>query len=418
MKTKIAHIPNEALFPKIKEKTKLTHIGRLVKNSVLLSSQWQLHGQEPDDNRIFASPLKDLLEVCGLLEEGGTYQFHHVKKHFIALRHIDVAWRFNDEINRPSEIITGLIEKPGFTYDKNGIIVRWQMDKRVQQVVANPDGNFTKIDLELTSKLSSGSAVALYEVCRRYLGNKFGDGDAFTKTEPLAWWFLVLKGDPQANPPYKIFNRDTLQPAIEEINILPGGDIKITLETIKVGRAVTALRFLVKPRADSIKQAGLTKTSIEARLQFLGLNQKQVFALIKKYQANPDYLETHLTGTEFARARNAIKDTAAGWLYAALKNNYSYEEGESTTVTHASHKVFESEPIVAKPISEVNSQALPDVDGAIVKYLGLSEERRLELKEEFLKAHAHWKRAFDEDLSNIVVKKSLGAWLLVNNKIG
>lgn len=418
MKTKIAHIPNEALFPQLKEKTKLTHIGRLIKNSVLLSTQWQLQGQEPEDSRIFASPLKDLLEICGLIEEGGPFQFHHVKKHFLALRHIDINWRFNDEIDRPTEITTGLIEKPGFTYDKNGIIARWQMDKRVQQVVGNPDGNFTKIDLELTSKLSSGSAVALYEVCRRYLGNKFGEGDAFTKTEPLAWWFLVLKGDPQANPPYKIFNRDTLQPAIEEINKLPGGDIEITLDAIKAGRAVTALRFLVRPRSKPIKQGGATKTTLEARLQLLGLNQKQVFALIRRYQDKPEYLEKHLSGVEFARARKTIKDTAAGWLYAALKNDYQYEDDNYTKVAHASHKPFVLESIVAKPNTDLLSQEILDVDGAVEKYQSLDEALRDELKAEFLRAHAHWRRQFDQDLSNIIVKKSLGAWLIKNNKIG
>ena len=414
MKTKIAHIPNEALFPKLKEKAKLTHIGRLIKNSVLLSSQWQLQGQEPDDNRIFATPLKDLLEICGLLEEGGSYQFHHVKKHFVALRHIDISWRFNDAINRPTEIITGLIEKPGFTYDKNGIIVQWQMDKRVQQVVGSPDGNFTKIDLELTSKLSSGSAVALYEVCRRYLGNKFGEGDAFTKTEPLAWWFLVLKGDPQANPEYKIFNRDTLQPAIHEINALPGGDIEIELETIKAGRAVTALRFLVRPRADAVKPALPLQDALEARLLFLGLNKKQCLALIKKYQTKPDYLEKHLAGAEFARARKTIKETAAGWLYSALKNDFNYDEVESTIVTHASHKAFES--VVMQPPEDSNKDA-STVDAAIEKFQRLDDAKKEELKAEFLKAYVHWKRQFDNDLSNIFVKKSLGAWLIENNKI-
>jgi len=414
MKTKIAHIPNEALFPKLKERAKLTHLGRLIKNAVLLSSQWQLQGQEPDDNRIFASPLKDLLEICGLLEEGGSYQFHHVKKHFIALRHIDISWRFNDAINRPTDVTTGLIEKPGFTYDKNGIIVQWQMDKRVQQVVGSPDGNFTKIDLELTSKLSSGSAVALYEVCRRYLGNKFGEGDAFTKTEPLAWWFLVLKGDPQANPEYKIFNRDTLQPAIQEINNLRGGDIEIELETIKAGRAVTALRFLVRPRLDSINQAAPIQKTIETRLQLLGLNKKQCMALIEKYQTKQDYLEKHLAGAEFARARKTIKETTAGWFYSALKNDFNYDQVQSTTVTHASHKFFES--AVMQP-SNVPAQQALDIDGAIEKFHHLDGAEKEEIKIEFLKAHTHWKRIFDDDLSNIMVKKDLGAWLIAEGKV-
>jgi hypothetical protein len=50
-------------------------------------------------------------------------------------------------------------------------------------------------------------------------------------------------------------------------------------------------------------------------------------------------------------------------------------------------------------------------------YRNLDEIKKTELKAEFLKAHVHWRRHFDEDISNIFVKKSLGAWLIQNNKL-
>lgn len=471
-KTNIIHKPHELIFFQPQEKQKLTAITRLLLNGIVLFTQWQLQGQPVDPARWFSAPLDDVLELLGLTDSEGKYDYRTIKKHFKDIRTFSIEWRFYDDDNNLRERGTGLIDKYEFAHIKKSVIVSWQMDEHVQTLLKKPENLFARIDLELLAKMkSSGAAIALYEICRRYMTNKFGKEEGFTTAYDLDWWNLALTGNPQAKPEYKNFNRDTVQPAMALINGLLEREFDVRKEEVffpGAKRRVMGLRFHMKERLkpELVEQ---NKSPLEIRMKALNLNTKQVLKLMKKYQDNPEYLEKHLAGAEFAVAKGLIKKTTAGWLYKALEDDFSYEENVSQIPTHASHKpASEIEPIKYvpppdEPLKELSRKGAEDqffdlkeedrnllwrqylstyspeslrlierVGGPkqnspeflnwlssrleekriISIYQQFGEEKRVDLKESYLGEYRFNRDVFNEELSNNQVRQTFCLWLV------
>jgi hypothetical protein len=127
--------------------------------------------------------------------------------------------------------------------------------------------------------------VALYEICSRYLG--VGQ----TARKPWSWWRPVLLGRPDDERlqklEYRIFKRDTLRPAIAEINAL--ADIEVELLEFKSGRFVSDLQFTVRKKPQRVL-ALQQRTSAEpvdvgmlASAERLGIDASRVERLIEEY---------------------------------------------------------------------------------------------------------------------------------------
>lgn len=117
-----------------------------------------------------------------------------------------------------------------------------------EQVMA--PSTYTRLSIVYQSSLKSGSALALYEICRRYATNP----SKVTFIQTYEHWYGVITGNSMSSsspPVYKYFKRDTLKPAIAEINALT--DISIELIEHKNGRRVEKLQF----RIEQTKQAQL-----------------------------------------------------------------------------------------------------------------------------------------------------------------
>lgn len=475
-KTNILHKPHELIFYKPKDRQKLTALTRLLYNGIVLFTQWQLHDEKVDPSRWFSCPLIDLLDMIGLTQGEGKYDYRTVKKHIQEIRTFNIEWRFNDENNNLRERGIGLIDKFEFAHINKSIIFSWQMDENVQSLLQRPENLYARIDLELISKLRSGASIALYEICRRYMTNKFGHAEGFTASYDLDWWVLTLTGNPQAHPQYKAFKRDTLLPALDEVNNLEGGEFTVRMEELfKPGmrRRVVGLKFHIKEKVRA-NAPSLESTSFENRLKALNLNSKQVLKLISKYQDNPQYLEKHLAGAEFAMAKNLIKKTTAGWLYKALEEDFSYEKNVSNIPTHSSQKPFENQnelqaqPLVKEiPISPAAKDAYeqylkldpqaqevlyekylmsikPDLlelmkkkgglerdsygfqsflaskmdeQRALMIYEQFDEGQKLKLKENYLKSYSFNRHVFDDQFTNAQVRKTFTLWLVKNGYV-
>lgn len=102
---------------------------------------------------------------------------------------------------------------------------------------------YTRFSIIYQSILRSGSALALYEICRRYATNP----SHLTMIESIEHWYGVLTGNPvreSIDVPYKYFKRDTIKPAIAEVNSLT--DIQVELVEHKNGRRIERLQFRVE----------------------------------------------------------------------------------------------------------------------------------------------------------------------------
>lgn len=104
--------------------------------------------------------------------------------------------------------------------------------------------SYTKLSIIYQGVLKSGSALALYEICRRYATNP----SRVTSIEPIDYWYGALTGNPvqvgEELQPYKYFKRDVIKPAMAEVNTLT--DIEVELIEHKNGRRVERLQFRVE----------------------------------------------------------------------------------------------------------------------------------------------------------------------------
>jgi hypothetical protein len=166
-----------------------------------------------------------------------------------------------------------LVNPKGLNSRSGQVYVGYSFPPEVHEAVMRPE-RYTKLSILYQGVLKSGAALALYEICRRYATNP----TKVTATEPYEYWYGSLTGNPVIAggdlPPYKYFKRDTIKPAIAEINSLT--DIQVELIEHKDGRRVAALQF----RVEFAKQPQLTFPSpaiinmeLMAKIMGLGCNQ-------------------------------------------------------------------------------------------------------------------------------------------------
>ncbi len=186
-----------------------------------------------------------------------------------------------------------------------------------EQVMA--PSTYTRLSIVYQSSLKSGSALALYEICRRYATNP----SKVTFIQPYAHWFGVITGNPitdeSALPLYKYFKRDTLKPAIAEINSLT--DISIELIEHKNGRRVEKLQF----RVEQTKQAQIefpTPPIIDVelinRVMNFGFSQADAGDLVAQY--SEDIIRAAITRVEMRMESKSMSpvSTPAGYFRWAL----------------------------------------------------------------------------------------------------
>lgn len=110
-----------------------------------------------------------------------------------------------------------LLSGAGITKDKrsNAVTIRWRFDSKVRAQLLSPD-RYARLSIEAITQLSSHSAMALYEICARYVDNPGHK----TARQHWRWWKPVLTGfsGDDSKSEYRFFKRDVLNRAIAEIN--------------------------------------------------------------------------------------------------------------------------------------------------------------------------------------------------------
>lgn len=165
------------------------------------------------------------------------------------------------------------------------LVIEWSFGHNLQEELLDPR-RFAEIRLESIARLRTVAAVQLYEICVRYKSNP----SHVTSSHPWRWWYEVLRvqpGSKSKNPPqYKFFKRDTLNPAIAEVNALT--ELDLELKEIKAGRSVSELQIKVVKKSNAAPSAPpqLPKLSIVetvARAEALGVPEPDAQTLIEKF---------------------------------------------------------------------------------------------------------------------------------------
>jgi len=366
-KTNIIHKPNELIQVLPASEQRISGTMRLLYNGIILLSQ-QLGKQEE-----YIVVLNDLLSLCNL-----TSDFRTIKKMFKDIRRIDFEWRYIDNDVDDTHII-GLIDEPRFITRKGKqTIVTWKLNTLIQDRLIDPDAFFTRINLEMMTKLTkSGASLALYEICARYLTNNKAGGDGRTGKHDVDWWRPRLVGSLEYTPEYKFLKRDFIKPAIEEINRLT--DIHVEIIEHKRGRTISEIEFTISKNINSIDSSnlsalpddGLVDASRVKKAISLGVNPKSAATILANYQ-NSEYIDQHLKGLEDALKKGDIKSPAA-WLRGALNENWSHTPAKVKKVNQST-RPLKKKSITQDETLEIAKRSTEEKELAYSKYLLLSDD--------------------------------------------
>ncbi|MEB0114357.1 replication initiation protein [Variovorax sp. RTB1] len=224
-----------ALVP---QNNKITALGRRTWNVLLHIAQDQ--GLERET---FRAALTDI--VKGLDYNSGDMTI--IKSHLRSMVATLVEWQSPTAGEWQTWDVCGMLSHAKLVKERGQIWVEWSYAVNMRHELLDPE-IFAKLSLEVISQLGSHPSVALYEICSRYLG--VGQ----TARKAWSWWRPVLLGRPDDERlqrlEYRIFKRDTLRPALAEINAL--ADIDIEMLEFKSGRFVSDLQFTVRKKPQRV----------------------------------------------------------------------------------------------------------------------------------------------------------------------
>lgn len=223
-----------AIVPK---SARITSLARKSYNVLLYEAQEQ--GLDKDVYRI---PLERVLR--GVDFDSNDHEL--IKKHLRSMVSTTVEWQSPTSGEGTSWNVSGLLAHAKLTKQAGQVWVEWSYSVSIKQEMLDPSV-FARLKLEIVSQLRSHAGIALYEICTRYkdVGR--------TSRQQWRWWQPVLSGQPEsertAKLEYRIFKRDTLKPAIAEVNTVT--DLEVELLEHKEGRWISEIQFLIRPKKQS-----------------------------------------------------------------------------------------------------------------------------------------------------------------------
>lgn len=275
-----------AIIPK---STRITTLGRKSYNVLLYQAQEQ--GLERDTFRV---PLDTVIR--GLEFDSNDHAL--IKRHLRAMVSTTVEWQSPTTGEGSSWNVSGLLAHAKLSKEAGQVWIEWSYAVNLKQELLQPTV-FARLRLEIISQLRSHAGVALYEICTRYkdVGR--------TARQPWRWWYPVLSGNPKSEKSdrleYRVFKRDTLKPAIAEINSIT--DIEVELVEHRQGRMIDEIQFRIAAK----KQASLALThppqppdmGLITRAQRLGVGDEIAEAMIEShgedaFRAGLDALERRI----------------------------------------------------------------------------------------------------------------------------
>lgn len=185
-----------------------------------------------------------------------------------------------------------LLSGAGTRKDKktNKVTIFWRYDSKVREQLLNPD-RYARLKLEALTQLSSHPAMALYEICARYIDNP----GHRTARRPWRWWRPVLRGVKESDDTsaeYRFFKRDVINKAVAEVNALTNIEIKGPIEyKERDNKTIGDIQFEVhakdrkrlREKSVALKDLGPADLPVIARAINAGVDQSEVESLIKKH---------------------------------------------------------------------------------------------------------------------------------------
>jgi hypothetical protein len=274
------HVNAVALMPRDR---KITLLARRSFNVLLHVAQRQ------SGTDIYSAPLSEIINLSRF--DSNNYEL--LKKTLKQLMGTVVEWQSPTagefDVWEASTLLAGckLIKNK-----KTGAItIEWSYSPQIREQLMSPD-RYARIALDVVTQLRSHAAMALYEICVRYIDNP----SHLTARQHWRWWRPILTGqqdDPAKKPPeYRYFKRDVLAPAIAEINALSDIEVRGPVEHKGAdNKTIEQIQFAVVRKAQS-RTAGTKAAARElepvdlpliGRAMGSGLKQEEAERLLQEF---------------------------------------------------------------------------------------------------------------------------------------
>ena len=293
----------------------ITLVGRKVYNALL----W--HAQQDPNARKFSMALMTVSRQIDF--QSRNYEV--LKQACRSLSSALVEWESPaiDEVAKWS--VAPMVAGVDIINVRGTLFIEWSFGHNLQEELLDPR-RFAEIRLESIAQLRTVAAVQLYEICVRYKSNP----SHLTSSHKWEWWYEVLRvqpGSKSKNPPqYKFFKRDTLNPAIAEVNALT--EINLELKEIKAGRSVNEIQIKVlkKSKSGSPQLPNLSIIETVAKAESLGVTVPDTEILIEKFgEAEVERCLVLLT-QRLAKDTLGRVGSPGKWLATVLQDTSKAEE--------------------------------------------------------------------------------------------
>lgn len=211
--------------------------------------------------------------------------------------------------------------------------VTWYYPPSIREQLINPE-RWAQIELNSIARLSTYTAVALYEICARY---KDSPGGITSRHDPDFWSRVLREGGGLKPREFRKFKNELLVPAIAEIN--DKTEIAVELVEHREQGLLVSVQFKVarRPR-EKLRIPEPADVTQALRAGKLGLREEELDALVLRYGEHKvnealDALERYVENPNAARINNRL-----AYLKAILANKEPQEHAPAAAAAPSRDK--------------------------------------------------------------------------------
>ena len=241
----------------------ITRVGRQAYTLMMFVAREQ--GAEDESTGLFGAPLNAVIRGY----DGSAGSVKELKKHLLSMVTHVVEWQSPSPGETEEWGACGLLSQVNLKKTNGENWIYWAYPPALRQEMLYPL-RYAQIQRSTIAQFRSHAGLALYEICARYKDNP----SHLTSKQHWKWWLPVLTGKPVPNEiktEYRFFNRDTIKPAVEEVNEV--SELIVTAHEFKVGRTIEYIQFEVRlKQEESAKKKYAIDLSKVARAIQLGID--------------------------------------------------------------------------------------------------------------------------------------------------
>ena len=296
-----------------------------------------------------------------------------------------------------------LVNPEGFNKHSGQVWFGYAFPPEVHEQVMAPS-TYTRLSIVYQSSLKSGSALALYEICRRYATNP----SKLTFIQSYEHWYGVITGNPisaEAPPVYKYFKRDTIKPAIAEINALT--DINIELVEHKNGRRVEKLQFRVEQNKQpqlEFPAPPVIDAELIGKIMKFGFSQADASDLAAQYQE--DVIRAAISRVEIRAESTSMSPlgTPAGYFRWTLQDIARNPSSLQLSAPKTISKKNPTGPSVMEKFLAARAQ------DALAVYKELDEKEHKQIFDVFKAQNQNKSIKLDKGIESAMVRSLFSTW--------